>query len=155
MKTIRVRSLLQLMLALCLILAQTARCEIAPVPPKELASRSTHVVTGKILGVYAKTVKDGDYLRTEYVAEVRVLETEKGNGVKVGSLIYVRYWTQDWRGLGIMPPGTRGYWDIPKEGEKLRIHLVQKSTKIAERFAGDSADGGFDVLAPNGFFREP
>lgn len=141
------------LLAICLMFTQILRAEIAPVNPKELANRSTHIVTGKVLGIYAKTVKDGDYLRTEYVAEVRVLETRKGDGVKAGSLIYVRYWTQDWKGRGMMPPGTRGYWDIPKEGEKLRIHLVRKAGEHAESFAGDSAAGGFDVLAPNGFSR--
>ena len=153
MKTTRIHFLLQPLLAICLAFTHTAHAEIAPVNPKELVSRSTHVITGQILGVYSKTVKDGDYMRTEYVAKVRVLESEKGDGVKAGSLIYARYWTQDWKGRGVMPPGTRGYWEVPKEGEKLRIHLVRKTGETTERFAGDSAAGGFDVLAPNGFSR--
>jgi hypothetical protein len=147
--------LVHTLLATFLILSRIAFAEIAPVDPKELVKRSTHIVSGKVLGVYSKPVNYGKYLRTEYVAEVRVEKSEKGDGVKSGSLIYVRYWTQDWKGLGQMPPGTRGYWNIPKEGEQLRIPLVRKSRDHSESFHSDSAEGGYDVLAPNGFNREP
>ncbi len=109
---------------------------------------ATHVVTGRVTKVYEREEQKPKYHWTLYVAEVRVDEVEKGQGVSDRQLIYVRYWRRKWVGEGRVPPGTSGYHPIPVDGQAVRIYLARNSRDGASR---ENNDGGFNVLGMDGF----
>ncbi len=119
---------------------------------EDLLKTATNVVTGKVLTIYQQTEVERDWKRTKYVAEVRVENTEKGEGVTPGSLIYVRYWHQEWKGKGSPPPGTNGHVDIPSKNAAVRVYLARNSY---DGFGFENKDGGFNVIGTNGFERLP
>ena len=125
----------------------TARAEKVPLSPEELKATATHIVTGEVTAVYARTETAGDWRYTRYVAEVRVGATEKGDGLKAGDLVYVRYWNKAWIGGGQPPPDTAGHRGIPAAGEAHRIYVA----KNAYDGFGTTKDGGFNVIGANGF----
>jgi hypothetical protein len=134
-----------------LAMPASLRAERVPMSPANIEKNSTHAVIGKVTAIYSKTspaVKG--FKDTHYVAEVRLEKIEKGDAIKTGELIYARYWTREWVGVGFPPPDTTGYRGIPKEGETLRIHL----TRGGYNGFGTTKDGGFTVLGPNGFDRQ-
>ena len=105
-------------------LATGALAERAP----EDRRQATHVVVGKVEGVYVRKV-DGTL---HYVVEIAIEKIEKGDGLKVGEMFYVRcyQWDPDW------PKGKRlseeeqkrlalrgaAYDSIPKEGERVQVY---------------------------------
>ena len=100
----------------------TARAEKAPLSPEELRKTATHVVVGKVTAIYTRTETAGDWQYTLYVAEIQVAETEKGDGVKKGDLVYARYWHRRW----ISPRKARAehQWALgPAESGRVRSHL--------------------------------
>jgi hypothetical protein len=118
--------------------------------PDRLGRMATHVVTGKVTAVYERTETVDDWNYTRYVAEVRVDGCEKGDGVKKGDIVYVRYWRRAWAGKGAPNPRavTYQYRHLPGAGEALRIYLARNSY---DGFTVDNKDGGFNVIGPNGF----
>jgi hypothetical protein len=123
------------------------RAEKVDMSPEELRKTATHVVTGQVTAVYARTATEGDWKYTRYVAEVRVGECEKGGGIKKGDLVYARYWRRAWIGKGRVPPSTSGHRGLPRHGESLRVYLARN----AYDGFGDNKDGGFNVIGANGF----
>lgn len=130
---------------------------------EELRRTATHIVTGKVTGVYQRTQEmtthcTGTYDYTDYVAEVRVIDCEKGCGIQgipsdfpnitSGGVIYVRYWRRKWVGEGMPPPTTGGHRGLPTEGESYRMYLVRNGY---DGFTYDNTDGGFNVIGANGF----
>src|SRR5262245_58699424 len=97
---------LQLVLATCCTLLSfcVARGEKVPLSPEELRNTATHVVIGKVQGIFTRTTDEGDWRVTRYVAEVKVEKAEKGDGVKEGDLLYVRYWNRQWISAKQQPP---------------------------------------------------
>ena len=94
--------------------------------------------------------------RASYVAEVKVQNVEKGEGLKAGDLVYVRYWRKAWsppKDNPDMPPptGASGHWNLPKEGDVLRVYLTRNSHDGYDK----NDDGGFNVVGPNGFEKLP
>ena len=83
-----------------------AGAEKAPYAPGELREKATHVVTGEVVRVYATVENKKNYEVSHYVAEVKVGEVEKGDGLAAGQLVYARYWSQRWTGKGLPEPGT-------------------------------------------------
>ncbi|HKB05713.1 MAG TPA: hypothetical protein VKD90_26070 [Gemmataceae bacterium] len=130
-----------------LVLAGTAHAEKVPLSPEELRKTATHVVVGQVAAVYARTETAGDWKYTHYVAEVRVAETEKGDGLKKGDLVYARYWQRQWVGRDKQPPSTIGHRGLPSNGETIRIYLARN----AYDGFGNTNDGGFNVIGANGF----
>src|SRR5829696_7931809 len=130
-----------------LVLAGTARAEKAPLSPEELRKTATHVVVGQVAAVYTRTETAGDWRYTHYVAEVRVAETEKGDGLKKGDLVYARYWHRQWVGAGEQPPSTAGHWPVPAAGQTVRVYLARNAY---DGFTFDNKDGGFNVIGGNG-----
>lgn len=120
--------------------------------PEALKKTATQVVQGEVKGIYAKTAKEGRWKVTRYVAEVKVTAIEKGEGITVGELVYVRYWHRKWASLGVPPPSTSGHSGLPKEGETLRIYLARNAY---DGFTKDNNDGGLNVIGANGFERLP
>ena len=127
--------------------APPLRAEIAPKSPEQMHKMATHVVTGKVTGIYTSTSRQGDYQRTHYVAELAIDKIEKGDGLKEKQLVYVRYWTQRWVGRGLQPPGTNGHRDLPAAGDAVRVYLVNKGYDGG----GEVGDGGYNVVFADGF----
>lgn len=135
--------------SLLLLPASVLRAEKIPTPPAQLRKQATHVVQGTVKAVYTRTSREGGYRLSRHVAEVEVLEIEKGEGLEKGGLVYVRYWERGWVGPGKPPPGTNGHMGLPAEGETLRLYLVRNGY---DGF-GTTQDGGFNVYGRNGFER--
>lgn len=131
-------------------------CEIkAEKPPsstEQLLKESTNVVTGTVKAVYKRTEKKDSWEYTHYVAEIRVKEAEKGNGIAADSLIYARYWQKQWKGKGSPPPDTSGHYPIPNSNDNVRVYLARNSY---DGFTDQNEDGGFNVIGTNGFEKLP
>jgi hypothetical protein len=130
--------------------AGRAEAEKVSMGPDELRATATHVIVGRVQAIYTRQQRSGSYLVTHHAAEVKVTASEKGAGVKKGDLLFVRYWTQVWKGPGFPPPGTGGHRDLPAAGETLRIYLARNAY---DGFGHDNKDGGFNVIGANGFER--
>ena len=141
-----VRSLWICSVAAALVLP--ARAEKVPLSPEELRKTATHIVAGRVTAVYERPETAGDWQYTHYVAEVRVDECEKGDGVKKGDLVYVRYWRRGWVGKGKVPPSTAGHSGLPAGGDAVRVYLAKNAY---DGFTFDNKDGGFNVIGGNGF----
>jgi hypothetical protein len=103
-----------------------------------LRAAATHIIAGGVQRIYTSVEWTTADWETAYcVAEIRVDKVEKGRGL--GRIAYVRFWTRRYVGAGLAPPGDYGHRGIPKSGDTLRV------------FVAEAEDGGFDVLAPNGF----
>ena len=81
------------------------------------------------------------------MAEVRIKDIEKGDGLKRDGLVYVRYWQQEWVGKGNPPPGTNGHRGLPAVGDAVRVYLVNKGYDGG----GHVGDGGYNVVFADGF----
>jgi hypothetical protein len=135
-------------LLVSLLWGSLARAEKVDLGPAELHKTATHVVTGEVLGIYAREETAGDWRYTHYVAEVRVDKCEKGEELDSGDLVYVRYWHRQWIGAGQIPPSTNGHRGLPASGDKLRVYLARNAY---DGFTRDNHDGGFNVIGANGF----
>lgn len=124
------------------------RAEKVDMSPEELRQTATHVITGQVTAVYERAVTRGDWKYTHYLAEIRVDECEKGDGIQQGDLVYVRYWRRAWIGEGRVPPSTTGHRGLPSDGESLRMYLARNAY---DGFSVDNKDGGFNVIGANGF----
>ncbi|MHC4598150.1 MAG: hypothetical protein ACYS47_04010 [Planctomycetota bacterium] len=121
--------------------------EKADLDREQLRKVATHIVAGEVQSIFTKTEVDGPWRYTRYLAEVRVEVAEKGDGVKEGDLVYVRYWRRVYLGEE-MPPSTLGHRNLPEEGQTLRIYLARNAY---DGFVTDNQDGGFNVIGANGF----
>jgi hypothetical protein len=108
--------------------------------PGQAESESSNIVTGTITAIYSKITRDSSYEWNHCVAAVRIEKIEKGDGMKTGDLIYVRYISSTkWVGKDPMPPGPGGHNNVPSEGQRRKICLTK------------NPDGGFDVYYVSGF----
>lgn len=129
-------------------IANIAKAEKVDLSPAQLLKTATHVVDGQVLAVFERTETHGDWRYTRYVAEVRVDKIEKGDGIRSGELIYVRYWQREWIGKGDVPPSTSGHRGLPKDRDTIRVYLARNAY---DGFSNDNNDGGFNVIGANGF----
>ncbi len=130
----------------CAVVARPVRAEKVPLSPEELTKLATHIVVGKVNAVYTFDTKDAEWHTTHYVAEIAVDKLEKGDGLKPGGLVYVRYWTRDWISPKQQPPGTNGHTGMGNAGDQVRLYLVNKGYDGG----GNVSDGGFNVVFRNG-----
>jgi hypothetical protein len=84
----------------------------APASKQQLESIATHIVVGNVQAVYSYKEREGIPLVSGYeydhkVAEVKIEKVEKGEISE--SLVYVRYWSRTWKGIGLPPPGGQSY----------------------------------------------
>lgn len=114
----------------------------------ELLDESTNVVTGTVKAIYQRTEKVNSWEYTHFIAEIRVKDSEKGEGIAIDSLVYVRYWRKQWSGKGNPPPDTGGHSPIPSKGDSVRVYLARNSY---DGFTFENNDGGFNVIGTNGF----
>ena len=134
-----------LLIAFCVTFAQAEKPLTAA---KTMFKKSTHVVTGIAKEIYQHKVQKGNYEETHYVAEIQVDGVEKGDGIKVGQLIYVRYWGRRWTAAGNPEPGTNGHSPLAKKQQAYRVHLAKDAY---DGFGTEKNDGGYNVWGVNGF----
>jgi hypothetical protein len=110
---------------------------LPPLDESERQSQSTHIVVGRVEGVYTtvKTSRPG-HENTHYLAEVTVRAIRKGAGVDTGSVLYAHYWRASRRPAGWA--GSGGQRSQIETGDTIRLYLKR-----------DNA-GRFTVLDPNG-----
>ncbi len=115
----------------------TVQAEVPQFSPEELASESSHIVTGTVSAVYSMTEKSKKWEDIRSVAEIQVARVEKGEGIRQGDVVYAHYWNKKWIGEGDAEPHSGGHGGVSK-GDRIRAHLKRKG-------------GAFHVLLPNGF----
>ena len=79
------------------------------------------------------------------VAEVKIEKVEKGKILE--NLVYVRYWSRAWKGIGLPPPGGQSYHPQPKKGDQCRFYLSKNSF---DGWTDENQDGGYNVVYLNG-----
>jgi hypothetical protein len=132
-------------LTLTAMLVTRSAAEVPSRTPEALRLAATHIVTGQVMRIYDRSYSHGNGAEIRYVAEVRVKSVDAGHGINSGSLIYVRYFTQE------HPAGTTaasGHRGLPQEGDTVRIFLAQNAKDLSGEV---NEDGGLNVLFPNGF----
>ena len=141
--------LVPLGLLACLVLGQAPAVAEKPMSsPAQLAASATHVVRGEVVRVFPRVRRQGSFENTQYVAEVKVADVEKGEGIPADRPLYVRYWTKYWQGPGAPPAGTTGHAPLPEEGTAVRLYLARNAY---DGFGRDNEDGGLNVIGANGF----
>jgi len=137
------------LLILFAVIASPALAAKANVGTAGLRRTATHVIVGTVLRIYAypQTTKDRKIM--DYVAEIRIKDIEKGEGLKNGDLVYARYWSSGWLQGATPVPSDSGHRGIPREGETLRVYLARNACDGY----GRNQDGGFNVIGPDGFER--
>lgn len=141
----------QLLLTLPFVLLVSAplSAERAPLSPKQKDAESTHVVTGKVLGVYSRDVDSKLYgkgtIVERIIIEIEVTSVEKGKRVQRNDVIYARCWKLKRRGAAGAEPGPGGHFSIPKEGDEVHAFLAQGAYSPTGQ-----TDSGFAVVYRNG-----
>ena len=129
-----------------LLVLPSAKGAKAPYSKKQLEQVATHIVVGKVQAVYSRTEREENYEYVRKLAEVKVDKVEKGK-VPEG-LIYVRYWSREWKGLGLPPPGGQSYEPQPKKGQACRFYLAKNAY---DGWSEDgNQDGGYNIVYVNG-----
>ena len=127
-----------LFIALASASGSKAVAEIPDLSLADLQQSATQVITGKVIRIYSVVERTSSDWETTYrVAEIQVEGLETGE--PIGSLAYVRFWRKQYVGNGLAPPGYYGHRGTPQPGDSVQI------------FVEKAADGGYDVLSPNGF----
>ena len=122
--------------ALALFSVLPASAAVPPRSPENLKENATDIVVGQVVRVYAGTREVREGMTDDvYVAEVKVTAAEKGD-LAAGKVVFARYWKPKSRPRGWA--GPQGQNVLPAEGKTVRLFLVR------------AADGGLDVLTPNG-----
>ena len=123
----------------------------APSSKQQLESIATHIIVGKVQAVYSYKQREGIPLVNGYeydnkIADVKIDKVEKG---KISEkLIYVRYWSRTWKGIGLQPLGTQSYYPQPKKDQLCRFYLAKNSYDgLSEK---ENQDGGYNVVYVNG-----
>ena len=135
----------------CLNLAAIVLAEVPNRSPEWLRERATHVVTGEIAAIYERKSTEGNFKVRRCIAEVRLKSVEKGEALAPGDVIYVRYFHRSQRAF-VRIADTNGHRGLAKEGESLRIYLARNAGD-GFNSAEENADGGYNVVFPNGFER--
>lgn len=122
-----------------------------PLSIETLKSTATHIVVGTVQAIFQRKVEEPEWSGPVYVAEMRVKEVEKGQGIKSGDLLYARYSeVHKVVELGDVWGSISGgpYRNKPETGQTLRIYLARNAYDGA---TNENNDGGFNVVYSNGF----
>ena len=124
----------------------------APSSKQQLEKIATHIVVGKVQAIYSYKQSEGiplvsGYVYDRKVAEVKIKKIEKGKIAE--NLVYARYWSRSWKGIGLPPPGGQSYDPQPKVGQTCRFYLV-KNASDGWSSKDSNQDGGYNVLYVNG-----
>jgi hypothetical protein len=113
----------------------------------QLEKAATHIVVGKVRSISITQHVDAQWAFTNYVAAITIDRVEKGEGLKAGDIVQVRYHSQGWRGSGSPPPYDSGHSPTPKQDDTVRAYLVNRGYNGA----GYTTDRHYDVYYKNGF----
>ena len=104
-------------LAATLLLAVSANTAVfaakALTPKAQLEKAATHIVVGKVRSISSTTNEHAQYVTITYVAQIAIDRVEKGDGLKQGDAVEVRYLSLAWRGSGSPPPFDSGHSPRP------------------------------------------
>jgi hypothetical protein len=142
---------LVVILGLGLTLSQALAAKLK-LSTEALKSTATHIVVGTVQAIYQRKVEEPERSGVAYVAEVRVKEVEKGQGIKSGDLLYARY--SEIHKLVELSNGRKmsfegPYLNKPETGQTLRIYLARNAYDGGA--TSENNDGGFNVIYSNGF----
>ena len=112
------------------------RAERAP----EDRQQATHVVAGKVEGVYVRRDERTMY----YLVEIAIDKVEKGSGLKAGETLYVGcyLWDADWfKGKKLSTKQQKqlsregpAYDGVPKEGDQVTVYANRSGSKYVGIF---------------------
>ncbi len=124
----------------------------APSSKQQLEKIATHIVVGNVQAIYSYKQSEGiplvsGYVYDRKVAEVKIKRIEKGKIAE--NLVYARYWSRSWKGIGLPPPGGQSYDPQPKVGQTCRFYLA-KNAYDGWSSKDSNQDGGYNVLYVNG-----
>ena len=119
----------------------TPRAEMAPMSESNLLARATHVVSGRVVDVIERRQAQHQGERIDGQAVIEVDVVQKGNEVKPGERMAVRYWRVIPDPTKPVAPGHYGHWGVPPMAASVQV------------FVSGSRNAGYDVLSPNGFYR--
>ncbi len=142
------RIALPLVVLFLIAFSPSASGEKVSMSPEQLRKTATHVITGTVSHIFQRSETVDDWQYTHYVAEIRVGDVEKGDGINQDRPLYARYWKRRWIGETLVPPSTSGHRGLPAEGDTLRIYLARDAY---DGFTRSNDDGGFNVIGANGF----
>lgn len=138
-------------LAATLLVAVSANTAVfaakAITPRAQLEKEAMHIVVGKVRSITSTANQNAQYATTNYAAVIAISGVEKGDGLKPGDIVEVRYVSRAWRGSGSPPPFDSGHSPRPKENDTVRAYLVNQGYNGA----GYTTDGHYDVYYKNGF----
>ena len=125
---------------LLFLLTGVTLAALPPLDPADLKADASHILVVEVQQIYTSTrTRQPGFTDTLHLHEVKVNAVEKGEGVKVGGVVYARGWTAATRPeMWVGPGGIRG---LPAVGEVVRLYLRQ------------SSDGTLSILDPNGVER--
>lgn len=126
-----------------------ASADVKPAKPADLAREATHIVVGKVIGIYTSSKMRKDSEMIQIVAEISIQKVEKGNGLQPEQLVYVRYWQTRWTGkTPERPDSSFSFHNAPKAGNQVRVYLgLNAQNGLGNAFP----PGSYNVLLPNGF----
>lgn len=128
-------------------LSSLGRAEKVDSRPEELRAIATHIVEGRVESIFAKRELRGGMERLAHQALISIDGVLKGDGLSPGDRVGVRYWTQHWILPSTPPTDTNGHAPIPRTGDRVRVHVVDRGYNGF----GETIDGGYDVVGRNGF----
>ena len=102
-----------------------------------------HIITGDVIEIRTTrgVVVDGIRWQTR-LAKIAVREVMKGEGIKVGQQIRVKYYRKTRVGSNeTIPDAANSHDPVPKEGQNTTVYLKQKNDGI----------NAFEVVHPHGF----
>ena len=118
----------------------------APLSKEQLEEVATHIVIGTVRAIYSRIEREGNYEYTMFIAEVKIEKLEKGE--EPDDLIYVRYFSIDWKGGSRIPPGPSGHSPLPRKGSIHRFYLARNAY---DGFTSKGTrDGGYNIIYANG-----
>jgi hypothetical protein len=129
---------------LVILTASVAYAWKAATPKAKLEKDATHIVVGKVRSISFGKIVRPQFEITNYVAEIVVDRIEKGQGLKAGDVVHVRY---HWTVSRIPYVGDPGHRPRPNKDDSARVYLVNQGYNGA----GYTTDGGYDVYYFEGF----
>jgi len=83
-------------------------------PKAQLEKAATHVVVGNVKSISSTMKLDAQFATTTYTAQIAIDRVEKGEGLKPGDVVEVRYVSRAWWGSGSPPPFDQAIHHSPR-----------------------------------------
>jgi len=90
----------------------------------EPLANAQHVIIGEVVNVFTREVKMKEGVQTNYVVEIKVAKTVKGDGFRPGKVGYFHMLTYK-ADLAAPPAGSPPRPSVPKPGAHVQVFLIQ------------------------------